>query len=103
MDRGDTIKLIYGMYGYICNLATSVLFVSLCNRPFSYSAKEPGSSVIFIHFIHEIRSSGVRASITIVYIRKFYKMLQSIVRLRFFFRIAKRSIQESNFKIMLSF
>ena len=25
-------------------------------------------------FIHEIRSSGVRASITIVHIRKFYKM-----------------------------
>ena len=43
-------------------------------------------------FIHEIRSSGVRASITIVHIRKFYKMYQSIVRLRFFFRIAKRSI-----------
>ena len=43
-------------------------------------------------FIHEIRSSGVRASITIVHIRKFYQTLQSIVRLRFFFRIAKRSI-----------
>ena len=43
-------------------------------------------------FIHEIRSSGVRASITIVHIGKFYKMLQSIVRLRFFLRIAKRSI-----------
>ena len=43
-------------------------------------------------FIHEIRSSGVKASITIVHIRKFYKMLQSIIRLRFFFRIAKRSI-----------
>ena len=25
-------------------------------------------------FIHEIRSSGVRASVTIVHIRKFYKM-----------------------------
>ena len=43
-------------------------------------------------FRHEIRSSGVKASITIVHIRKFYKMLQSIIRLRFFFRIAKRSI-----------
>ena len=30
---------------------------------------------LFLHiFIHEIRSSGVRASITIVHIRKFYKM-----------------------------
>ena len=26
------------------------LFWQLSNRPFSYSAKEPGSSVIFIHF-----------------------------------------------------
>ena len=43
-------------------------------------------------FIREVRSSGVRASITIVHIRKFYKTQQCIVRLRFFFRIAKRSI-----------
>ena len=43
-------------------------------------------------FIQEIRSSGVRASITIVHFQKFYKMLQSIVRLRFFFRLAERSI-----------
>ena len=27
------------------------------HRPFSYSAKEPGSSVISKHFIHKIRSS----------------------------------------------
>ena len=40
--------------------------------------------------IHEIRSSGVRGSITIVYIRKFQKIAQSIVRLRFFFRTAKK-------------
>ena len=59
------------------------------NRPSSYSAKEPGSSVIVIP---EIRLSGVRASIIIVHIRKFYKMLKNIVRFRFFFRIAKRSI-----------
>ena len=43
-------------------------------------------------FIRDVRSSGVRASITIVHIRKFYQMQQSIVRLRFFLRIAKRSI-----------
>ena len=47
------------------------------NRPFSYSTKEPGSKVIFIHFIREVRESGVRASITIVDIRKFYKTLQN--------------------------
>ena len=44
------------------------------NRPFSYSTKEPGSSVILYIFIHEVRSSGLCASITTVYIRKFYKM-----------------------------
>ena len=33
------------------------------NRPFSYSTKEPGSRV---SFIREVRSSGVRASITVV-------------------------------------
>ena len=45
--------------------------------------------------IHENRSIGVRASITIAHIQKFYKMWQSTVRLRFFFRIAKRSIYGS--------
>ena len=35
-------------------------------------------------FIREVRSSGVRASITIVHIRKFYKILQNIIRFRFF-------------------
>ena len=32
---------------------------TVSNRCFSYSTKEPGSSVIFIH---EVRSNGVRAS-----------------------------------------
>ena len=44
------------------------------NRPFSYSTKDPGSSDIFIQFLSEIRSSGVRASIAIVHIRKFYEL-----------------------------
>ena len=44
------------------------------NGPFSYSAQEPGLSVIFIHFIHEARLSGIRASITIVHIRNFYEI-----------------------------
>ena len=35
---------------------------------------------------------GVRASITIVHIRKFLKMHHNIVRFTFFLRIAKRSI-----------
>ena len=48
-----------------------MLFIDRDNRPFSYSTKESGSSDIFIR---EVRSSGVRASITIVHIRKFFKM-----------------------------
>ena len=43
--------------------------IRTCNRPFSYSKKEPGSSVIFIHFMRSVRSSGVKASITIVHIQ----------------------------------
>ena len=43
-------------------------------RPFSYSAKSLDRALFLYIFIHEIRSSGVRASITIVHIRKFYKM-----------------------------
>ena len=46
----------------------------LYDRPFSYSAKETGSGVIFIHFIRDVRSNGVRTSIGIVQIRKFDKM-----------------------------
>ena len=44
-----------------------------CNRSVSYSTRESGSSDILRIFIHEVRLSGVRASITIVHIRKFYK------------------------------
>ena len=64
------------------------------NRPISYSTKEPGSSVIFIHFTHEVRSSGIRASILFVHIRKFYKMPQNVVwfRLIILIRISKSSI-----------
>ena len=43
-------------------------------------------------FILEARLSGVRASITIVRIRKFFKMHHNIVRFRFFLGIAERSI-----------
>ena len=39
--------------------------------------------------------NGVRASGTIVHIRKFDKIYTNIVRFRFFFRIAERSIDET--------
>ena len=52
----------------------------LTRYTFGYSSKEPGSSVIFIHYTRGIRSSCVRASIVIVHIWKFCKMHKDIVR-----------------------
>ena len=54
----NNLKLVVIYYPLLSSL------VHICNRPFSYSKKEPGSSVIFIHFIRSVRPSGVRASIT---------------------------------------
>ena len=51
-----------------------------------------GSSLILLYFIHKVRSRGIRAPIAIVHIRKFFKMYENIVRFRFFFRIARRSL-----------
>ena len=48
------------------------------------------------NFIHEVRTSGVIASISIVHIRRFFKMHTNIVRFRFFPRIAKRSIARAS-------
>ena len=42
-----------------------------------------------------VRSNGVRTSIPVVYFRKFYKMHQNIVRIRFFFRIAIESTEKN--------
>ena len=44
------------------------------NRPLAILQKSLDRALFLHIFIHEIRSSGVRASITIVHIRKFYKM-----------------------------
>ena len=51
-------------------------------------------ALFLYNFIREVRSSGVRASITILGIRKFFKMHHNNVRFRFFPRIAKRSIAD---------
>ena len=37
-------------------------------------------ALFLYNFVHEVRSIGVRASITIVDIRKFYRKQQSIIR-----------------------
>ena len=49
-------------------------------------------ALFLYNFIREVRSSGVRGSITIMHIRKFFKVHHNIVRFRFFSRIAKRSM-----------
>ena len=50
-------------------------------------------ALFLYNFIREVRSSGIRASIAIMHIRKFFKLHHNIVRFRFFPRIAKRSIK----------
>ena len=54
--------------------------------------KSLNRALILYNSICEIRSSGVRGSIAIMHIRKFFKLHHNIVRFRFFPRIAKRSI-----------
>ena len=49
--------------------------------------------------IHDARSRGVRGSITIMHIRKFFNSHHNIVRFRFFPRIAKRSIEDWRLKL----
>ena len=41
-------------------------------------------ALFLYNFIREVRSSGVRGSITIMHIRKFFKLHHNIVRFRFF-------------------
>ena len=50
-------------------------------------------ALFLYNFIREVLLSGIRASITVVHIRKFFKMHHNIFRFIFFFRIAKRSIR----------
>ena len=49
-------------------------------------------ALFLYNFMRDARSSGVRCSITIMHIRKFFKLHHNIVRFRVFPRIAKRSI-----------
>ena len=51
--------------------------------------------------MREVRSSGVRGSITIMHIRKFFKSKHNIVRFRFFPRIANRSMVLMTMMIMM--
>ena len=67
----------------------------LANRPFLAVLQKSLDRALFLYnFIRDVRSSGVRASTTIVHVRKFFKIHRNIVRFRFFPRIAKRSIEK---------
>ena len=55
-------------------IAYSGMEVYSISRPFSYSGKSLDRALFLYIFIRKVRSSGVRASIAIVDIRKFYKM-----------------------------
>ena len=74
MDRKINVKKSKNPWKLRSQVISLRLSLGHVNRPFRYSTKEPGSSDIFIHFIHEARLSGVGASISIVHIRKFYRM-----------------------------
>ena len=51
-------------------------------------------------FTQDFRSSGARASIAIVHIRKFFKVYHNNVRFRFFLRSAKRSVLDSHSRLL---
>ena len=91
-DLKLTTSLVKFNKKYVAWMATTGRATFALIRPFSYSRKKPGSSVIFIYFMQDVRSSAVRPSIAIVRIRKFFKLHQNIVRFRFLLRVAERSI-----------
>ena len=64
MERGITHSFL------VHNLLSTEITIDLL----AIQQKSLDRALFLYIFIHEIRSSGVRASITIVLIRKFYKM-----------------------------
>ena len=62
----------------------------------SFLQKSLDRALFLYNLIHEVRSSGVRGSITIMHIRKFFKLHHNIVRFRFFSRMAKMSMPAHN-------
>ena len=67
------------------------------SRPIDLSAilRKSLDRVFFYTFLNvAFHRVAIRASIITVHIRKFYKTYQDIVRFLFFFRIAKRSIDD---------
>ena len=54
----------------------------------------------FDTFVRKVQPSGVRPSITIVHIGKFYKVYENIVRFRLLSETAKRSIVPAELEIV---
>ena len=50
LDLDYTVFSDWYFIGQYCRLFDHVTVGNMSNRPFSYSTKEPGSSVIFIQF-----------------------------------------------------
>ena len=74
-------EIIFGLMLWITIDLLAILRKSLDRALFLYN------------FIHEVRSSGVRGSIAIMQIRKFFKFHHKIIPFRFFPRIAKTSME----------
>ena len=64
--------------------------------------KSLDQALFLYSFIREVLSNGVRASITIMDMQKFFKMHQNFICFRFFFRIAKRSTVFSQLLVIKS-
>lgn len=73
-------------------LILTILWIN--NRPFCFTTKESDSRNIFTIFM-KVRLSGLRASITFVHIRKFYKILKIAFASDSFSEVPKRSIENS--------
>ena len=77
----------------------SLISISNCYMEIDLLAilqKSLDQALFLYNFIREVRSSGVRASFTIVHIRKSFRIHRSVLRFRFVFRIAKTSIADAN-------
>ena len=83
----DLVYLTQELRSYCVHLSNEYATIDLL----AILQKSLDGALFLYNFIHD-RSSGVRGSLTIMQIRKFFKVHHNIVRFRFFFRIAKRSI-----------
>ena len=74
--KHDSFHVISKIFHVTSNIEP--LLILPVKRPFSYSTKESGSSDIFIHFIHEARLNGVKAS-TFLFT---FEILQNVMKYR---------------------